>query len=44
LVIDLNSGISTVDGAASGGSAAAPGSPSGKGRVTGTFAVPQKNQ
>ena len=44
LVIDLNSGISTVDGAASGGSATAPGSPSGKGRVTGTFAVPQKNQ
>lgn len=44
LVIDLNSGISTVDGAASGGSATAPGSPSGKGRVTGTFVVPQKNQ
>lgn len=43
LVIDLNSGISTVDGAASGGSAAAPGAPSGRGRVTGTFAVPQKN-
>ena len=44
LVIDLNSGLSTVDGAASGGSAATPGAPSGKGRVTGTFAVPQKNQ
>jgi len=44
LVIDLNSGLSTVDGAASGGNAATPGSPSGKGRVTGTFAVPQKSQ
>jgi len=44
LVIDLNSGLSTVDGAASGGSAATPGAPSGKGRVTGTFAVPQKSQ
>lgn len=43
LVIDLNSGLSTVDGAASGGSAATPGSPSGRGRVTGTFAVPQKD-
>jgi lipopolysaccharide export system protein LptA len=40
LVIDLESGLSTVDGAASGG-AAAPGAPSGRGRVTGTFAVPQ---
>ena len=44
LVIDLNSGLSTVDGAASGGNSAAPGTPSGKGRVTGTFTVPQKNQ
>ena len=43
LVIDLNSGLSTVDGAASG-SAAAPGTASGRGRVTGTFTVPQKNQ
>ena len=43
LVIDLNSGLSTVDGSASG-SAAAPGAPSGRGRVTGTFTVPQKNQ
>jgi lipopolysaccharide export system protein LptA len=44
LVIDLNSGLSTVDGAASGGNSAAPGTPLGKGRVTGTFTVPQKNQ
>jgi lipopolysaccharide export system protein LptA len=43
LVIDLASGLSTVDGAASG-SAAAPGTPSGRGRVTGTFTVPQKDQ
>ncbi len=43
LVIDLNSGLSTVDGAGAG-SAATPGSPSGRGRVTGTFTVPQKNQ
>lgn len=41
LTIDLDTGISTVDGAASGGSAAAPGSPSGRGRVTGSFSVPQ---
>lgn len=43
LTIDLNSGLSTVDGSATGGSSAAPGSPSGQGRVTGTFTVPQKN-
>jgi lipopolysaccharide export system protein LptA len=43
LVIDLASGLSTVDGAASG-NAAAPGAPSGRGRVTGTFTVPQKDQ
>lgn len=42
LVIDLDSGLSTVDGNASGGSSVAPGQPSGRGRVTGTFAVPQK--
>jgi lipopolysaccharide export system protein LptA len=42
LVIDLVSGLSTVDGTASGTSAA-PGAPSGNGRVTGTFNVPQKN-
>lgn len=38
LVIDLDSGVSTIDGAASGSSTTTPG---GQGRVTGTFAVPQ---
>lgn len=41
LVIDLESGLSTVDGSASGTSSAAPGAPGGRGRVTGTFTVPQ---
>lgn len=42
LTIDLDTGVSTVDGAASGGgSAAVPGAPSGRGRVTGSFSVPQ---
>ncbi len=42
LVIDLDSGLSTVDGSATGTSAA-PGAPAqGRGRVTGTFSVPQK--
>lgn len=41
LVIDLVSGLSTVDGSASGSGAAAPG---GQGRVTGSFTVPQKGQ
>lgn len=41
LTIDLDSGVSTVDGAGSGGSAAVPGA-SGRGsRVTGSFSVPQ---
>ncbi len=45
LVIDLNSGLSTVDGSAAGSSAAAPGTaPSGRGRVTGTFTVPQRDK
>lgn len=44
LVIDLDSGLSTVDGAASGTSASAPGTPAGRGRVTGTFAVPQNDK
>ncbi|MFO6431049.1 LptA/OstA family protein [Erythrobacter sp. W302b] len=43
LVIDLESGLSTVDGTASGSSIGAPGAPAGQGRVTGTFTVPQKN-
>lgn len=41
LTIDLDSGVSTVDGSAAGGGTAAPGAPAGRGRVTGTFAVPQ---
>ncbi len=43
LTIDLDSGVSTVDGTASGGSAGTPGTPSGRGRVTGSFTVPQGN-
>ncbi|WP_296722415.1 LptA/OstA family protein [Erythrobacter sp.] len=39
LVIDLQTGLSSVDGSASGGSA--PGAPA-NGRVTGTFTVPQR--
>ncbi|MFA7585203.1 MAG: LptA/OstA family protein [Novosphingobium sp.] len=42
LVIDLNTGISSVDGRAGGGSSAL-GSGSGGGRVSGTFAVPKKD-
>lgn len=42
LTIDLDSGLSTVDGS-SGGSSAVPGAPGGRGRVTGTFNVPQRN-
>ena len=42
LVIDLESGLSTVDGSAAGGSVAAPGAAGGRGRVTGTFNVPQR--
>lgn len=41
LVIDLNTGVSSVDGRASGGSAAT-GASSGGGRVSGTFEVPKK--
>ena len=45
LVIDLNSGLSSVDGRSSGASSALGGgsSNSGSGRVSGTFAVPKKN-
>jgi lipopolysaccharide export system protein LptA len=45
LVIDLNTGVASVDGRASGGSPAI-GSPAGspsRGRVTGTFSVPKRN-
>jgi len=41
LVIDLNSGLSSVDGSASGGSSAT-GNDGGRGRVTGSFTVPQR--
>lgn len=45
LVIDLNSGVSTVDGSAGGGSSAlgTPGAGSRGGRITGTFTVPKRN-
>ena len=39
LVIDLDTGISSVDGRASGGSSPVEGAPNG--RVRGTFTVPQ---
>ena len=42
LVMDLNTGISSVDGRAGGGSPALGGG-SGGGRVSGTFSVPKKN-
>ena len=43
LVIDLNSGVSSVDGRA-GGSSSALGTSSGRGgRVSGSFSVPKKN-
>ncbi len=41
LVIDLASGVSSVNGAASGG--AVSDRPSGSGRVSGSFTVPQRN-
>ena len=41
LVIDLESGLSSVDGSAAGGTA---GSTAGKGRVTGSFTVPQRDK
>jgi len=40
LVIDLASGVSSIDGRAAGG-ASAPGQSNSDGRVTGTFTVPQ---
>lgn len=44
LVMDLRSGISSIDGSPNGGAAAQPGDGSGRpraGRVTGSFVVPQ---
>jgi len=43
LVIDLNTGVSSVDGRASGGSSGLGGSSGGSGRVFGSFEVPKKN-
>lgn len=45
LVIDLNSGISSVDGAGGGAGSASPGSPvsAGPGRVSGSFAAPKRD-
>lgn len=42
LVIDLESGLSSVDGSAAGSRVA--GSATGKGRVTGSFTVPQRDK
>ena len=43
LVIDLASGVSSVDGRAGGGSSALGNGNSGGGRVSGTFSVPKRN-
>ncbi len=45
LVIDLTSGVSSIDGRAGGGTSAlgTPGGTSGGGRVSGSFAVPKRN-
>ncbi len=43
LVIDLETGLSSVDGSAAGSTGTA-GSTSGKGRVTGSFTVPQRDK
>lgn len=44
LVIDLQSGLSSVDGSAAGSAGGPAGSTSGKGRVTGSFTVPQRDK
>lgn len=43
LVMDLASGVSSVDGRAGGGSSAVGAGSSGGGRVSGTFSVPKSN-
>lgn len=43
LVIDLDSGVSSVDGRAGGSSSALGGSTTSGGRVSGTFSVPKRN-
>ena len=44
LVIDLDTGVSTVDGAASGGGSLPGTTTTGRGRVTGSFSVPQNDK
>lgn len=44
LVIDLESGLSSVDGSAAGSTPGSSGTSAGKGRVTGSFAVPQRDK
>ena len=44
LVIDLESGLSSVDGSAAGSTPGSTGTSAGKGRVTGSFAVPQRDK
>lgn len=44
LVIDLESGLSSVDGSAAGSAGGTAASTSGKGRVTGSFTVPQRDK
>ncbi len=44
LVIDLDTGVASVDGRAGGGSPALGGSTGGGGRVSGTFSVPKRSK
>ena len=44
LVIDLETGLSSVDGSAAGSAGGTSGSASGKGRVIGSFTVPQRDK
>ena len=44
LVIDLETGLSSVDGSAAGSAGGTAASASGKGRVTGSFTVPQRDK
>lgn len=44
LVIDLQSGLSSVDGSAAGSAGGPAGGTSGTGRVTGSFTVPQRDK
>lgn len=44
LVIDLETGLSSVDGSAAGSAGGTAASATGKGRVTGSFTVPQRDK